>query len=266
MEKATVHPQESRSERIKREKEAYNQQALERDGYSSVLSHADRSPANEARVSEVRETMKMVHQKIVLEIGSSTWNYWLDFDNHPPKSLTCLNISEAELDHGRNLCQQRNLKIKFMVGDAHDMPFPDNSFDYVFGGGILHHLEFEKGVHEINRVLKPGGSITFTEPLRANPISKIIRLMTPRARTRDELPLGRRELKFLNQIFDTRCSYHLLTSVPAGLLSRLLFKSADNFMMRAAFALDRLIIKSMPFLGLFFRNVLIAGTSRKANS
>jgi len=42
---------------------------------------------------------------------------------------------------------------------ALDLPIPDKEFDFVCCSGVLHHtLSVEKGLREIYRVLKPGGS------------------------------------------------------------------------------------------------------------
>jgi ubiquinone/menaquinone biosynthesis C-methylase UbiE len=44
--------------------------------------------------------------------------------------------------------------------DARNLPFPDSSFDYVYSHGVLHHCdEPQKVVHEMLRVLRPGGRI-----------------------------------------------------------------------------------------------------------
>ena len=49
------------------------------------------------------------------------------------------------------------------------LSFADNSFDVVFGSSILHHLDFDKSLKEIFRVLKPGGRMVFAEPNMINP-------------------------------------------------------------------------------------------------
>jgi SAM-dependent methyltransferase len=50
--------------------------------------------------------------------------------------------------------------------DANRLPFVDQSFDFVFGNSVLHHLaEFEKTIEDAFRVLKPGGAAMFGEPL-----------------------------------------------------------------------------------------------------
>ena len=49
------------------------------------------------------------------------------------------------------------------------MSYPDASFDSVVGSSVLHHLEIQPALREIHRVLKPSGTIFFTEPNMLNP-------------------------------------------------------------------------------------------------
>jgi ubiquinone/menaquinone biosynthesis C-methylase UbiE len=60
------------------------------------------------------------------------------------------------------------------VADAQYLPYPDACLDGVFNFGIIHHLEdWEQGVREIARVLRPDGGFYFEEiypPLYANPL------------------------------------------------------------------------------------------------
>jgi len=49
-----------------------------------------------------------------------------------------------------------------VVADMEFLPFKDQTFDMVYGFGILHHLsDIKKGVSEAARVLKNGGTIGF---------------------------------------------------------------------------------------------------------
>jgi ubiquinone/menaquinone biosynthesis C-methylase UbiE len=49
-----------------------------------------------------------------------------------------------------------------MVADMEFLPFKDNTFDIVYGFGILHHLsDIKRGVSEATRILKSGGYIGF---------------------------------------------------------------------------------------------------------
>lgn len=59
--------------------------------------------------------------------------------------------------------------VSFCEENAYQMSFPNESFNCVIGSSVLHHLNIEKAISEIYRVLKPGGFIAFTEPNMMNP-------------------------------------------------------------------------------------------------
>ena len=92
-----------------------------------------------------------------------------------------IDISEDLLRLG-----QRRLAISgragdatFIAGSAHDMPFPDNSIDVVFGIAILHHLDLDLVSREVRRVLKPGGRAIFQEPVRNSAVLRFLRSLIP---------------------------------------------------------------------------------------
>lgn len=59
---------------------------------------------------------------------------------------------------GRYLSAEKRSRIPMYVGDAAQLPHPDETFDAVFGFGVLHHVpEWRKALSELARVLKKGG-------------------------------------------------------------------------------------------------------------
>jgi demethylmenaquinone methyltransferase/2-methoxy-6-polyprenyl-1,4-benzoquinol methylase len=68
--------------------------------------------------------------------------------------------------HSKTLAQLR--PIKFVEADALNLPFGDGSFDVVTTAfGFRNLVNYEAGLREIRRVLKPGGTLAileFTEP------------------------------------------------------------------------------------------------------
>ena len=146
--------------------------------------------------------------------------------------------------------------------DAHRLEFPADSFDLVYGGAILHHLELDTVLSEIRRVLRPGGRMVFVEPLNINPVAKVTRLLTPRARTEDEVPFGLREIAVLRRHFDVDLEFYELSSVPVGVVSGLLFENEHNPLMQAAYRVDTLIKTVAPPIRYLYRKFLIEGSPR----
>jgi SAM-dependent methyltransferase len=101
----------------------------------------------------------------VLEIGCGTGLFTEKVYNATGASIIATDLSEDLLNNAR----KRNLPITFKTEDAMNLSFADNSFNVVFGSSIIHHLDFNKSLKEIYRVLKPGGRMVFAEPNMINP-------------------------------------------------------------------------------------------------
>lgn len=85
--------------------------------------------------------------------------------------VDCLNISEVQ--------NRRNQKLTALQGLSHALevihasfeavPRPDRTYDAVWSqDAILHSGDRRKVLEEVRRVLKPGGSFIFTDPMQAD--------------------------------------------------------------------------------------------------
>jgi ubiquinone/menaquinone biosynthesis C-methylase UbiE len=76
-----------------------------------------------------------------------------------PKAVHAMDLDEAMISEAtRYIPPGPREKINLYVGDSFFLPHRDASMDAVFGFGVLHHLpDWQGGVKEIARVLKPGG-------------------------------------------------------------------------------------------------------------
>ena len=81
------------------EKEYWNEGKLERSKIKKLRRHAFYySYKREKKILD--KLLKDFNNKKVLEIGSYSWAAWFN-ENTSPKSLTCINISEKELEKGK---------------------------------------------------------------------------------------------------------------------------------------------------------------------
>jgi len=113
-----------------------------------------------------------------------------------------IDISDVAIDMAADRAKAQAVEnVCFTVGDAHDTPYDDNTFDVVFGSGIIHHLDTERSLQEINRILKPGGVAIFKEPLGCNVAINMYRMVTPAARTDDEHPLMPVDYRISRRVF-----------------------------------------------------------------
>lgn len=118
------------------------------------------------------------------------------------KEITAIDISDVVIDAGNKLVEDKGVSnVKFLAMNAEQMTFPDDSFDLVYGSGILHHLEYRSCYSEIARVLRPGGRAVFLEPLNHNPLINLYRKMTPAIRTPDEHPLTVTDIELGSEYF-----------------------------------------------------------------
>ncbi len=110
---------------------------------------------------------------------------------------------------------------QYCVMNAECLGFADSRFDMVCGMGILHHLDLSRSLAEIARVLKPGGSAIFIEPLGHNPVINLYRKLTPNFRTPDEHPLLVADFAEIHRHFGQQAiTYFHLTSLAATLFPR----------------------------------------------
>ena len=116
-------------------------------------------------------------------------------------NITIIDISEKAIEIAKQHFQEGIINISCVVMDAENLKFNDNSFDLVYGSGILHHLSIEKAIIEIKRVLKKDGKAVFYEPLGHNIFINIFRYFTPKLRTKDEHPLLMEDLKLIKNYF-----------------------------------------------------------------
>jgi SAM-dependent methyltransferase len=165
--------------------------------------------------------------------------------------VTAIDISKVAIEDARREAARLGLghRASFEQMDAENLYFDDGVFDLVCGTGILHHLDLDAAVHQIWRVLRPGGRAVFMEPLGHNLLVNAFRRLTPALRTADEHPLTAADLRFLELNFaQMRVDYVALLALLAAPLLRL--PGADA-LLGAMHRTDASLLRAFPGLGRF---------------
>jgi SAM-dependent methyltransferase len=158
--------------------------------------------------------------------------------------------TEDDLERVRALMRGAGVEegIDFRLADPYATPFADDSFDVVIGASILHHLDLDRALGEVRRVLRPGGCAVFVEPLAHNPLMRLGRLLTPGTRT-DAGQLTKQDWALCARHFrDFEHIERELTTIPLMPLSLLLGAGAQDRLARRAWMLDERLMARFPAL------------------
>ena len=104
--------------------------------------------------------------KQILDIATGTGDLAIMMSQLNPDKIIGLDISAGMLDVGKRKIANVNLsdKIDMVIGDSESMPFDDNTFDAItVSFGVRNFANLDKGLTEIKRVLKPGGTFVVLE-------------------------------------------------------------------------------------------------------
>jgi len=107
------------------------------------------------------------------------------FATHCGGDTIGIDISPEGIENARLNAAREGVEktCKFEVMDAEATRFPDSAFDVVVEYGALHHLDLNRAMRELRRIMKPDGEMICIEALRHNPLIHFYRKMTPHLRT-----------------------------------------------------------------------------------
>ena len=104
--------------------------------------------------------------KSILDIATGTGDFALEAVRLHPREIRGIDISEQMLAIGRKKIADRKLDnlITLTRGDSESLQFADNTFDAVtVAFGVRNFENLQKGLSEMIRVLKPGGTVLILE-------------------------------------------------------------------------------------------------------
>lgn len=170
--------------------------------------------------------------------------------------VTAIDISEVGIRLTRERAEHNGIadRVDARVADALQTGLPDASFDLAHGMGILHHIDLNRALVEVHRLLKPGGRAVFLEPMGSSRMieackrrlqARFGRRFRLRPVTSGEENLKLRELRRACQIFAKAeiIPYHLVYRVRKLLVPRRFHN--------ATLAFDHHALRALPFLSHF---------------
>lgn len=123
---------------------------------------------------KVRKTIAKTGAQKVLDVATGTADLAIELIKIPGLKVIGVDISRGMLDKGDVKLAQKNLtdRITLIQADSENLPFQDGEFDAAtVSFGVRNFENLQKGMTEMCRVLKPGGSLAvleFSKP--TNPI------------------------------------------------------------------------------------------------
>ena len=105
----------------------------------------------------------------LLDIGCGAGNYTLMMlQKLPGLNCTLADLSKPMLDRALERVSEKTTGVvKMLQGDIRDVALPENSFDIILAGAVLHHLRDDKDWEtlfgKLYRLLKTGGCLMISD-------------------------------------------------------------------------------------------------------
>lgn len=131
--------------------------------FSRLVPHYDRmnrlmTAGRDGAWRQIAVSMSSPCDALVLDLGSGTGDLSAEFRRQGAREVAALDVSAAMLRRAN--AKYGPDRTDYLVGDAHRLPFPDESFDVVASAFVLRNLpDLAAALHEMARVLRPNGRL-----------------------------------------------------------------------------------------------------------
>ena len=172
----------------------------------------------------VQAAIRPEHVVLDLASGTGTLALWIQ-QSAPGVSVVGVDADPAMIAIATTKAHRTGLVVSFVEGVAENLPYPAGQFDRVVSSLFFHHLspaDKARAVHEVWRVLKPGGELHVADwGPASNPLMRggfvFVQLLDGFTNTRDHAA-GRLGTIFEEGGFE-RVAMHQRFSTPLGTLA-----------------------------------------------
>lgn len=128
--------------------------------FMAFLGETNRPPGGKRALKEMLDYCGVGRDDKVLDVGCNTGFCTFETATVKRSNVIGLDLSEEMIAMANQFRSQYDQatqrRVKFMVGNAKELPFEDNSFDFVFSGGSTFFVDdILAAVKEYRRVTKP---------------------------------------------------------------------------------------------------------------
>lgn len=124
-----------------------------------LVRETNRTPGGLSTIKKVSEKLMLNSSSKILDIGTSTGHSSLEFGRLLNCKIIGIDINPISIKTAKERVERFKLKnINFMLEDATNMSFENETFDVVFAGNVTSLVaDRERALKEYWRVLKPNG-------------------------------------------------------------------------------------------------------------
>lgn len=190
---------EDYSERRQREAEFHDQWAAEIDPKTTLVDEAFTKVTgieNQYILSKFGD----VKGKRLLDYGCGSAEGGIYFAKLGA-NVVGTDVSPGMLKAAERLAQHHGVSIETRLVTSDAIPGDSSEFDFIYGNGVLHHVDITRARPELARILKSTGTGCFIEPLTYNPVIDVYRRLAQTVRTSDERPLKFEDIEAFEQFF-----------------------------------------------------------------
>lgn len=110
--------------------------------------------------------LKPNNPKVILDVATGTGDFAIEALALQPTKVIGIDISNGMLEKGKEKIVKlgKNNQVELRYGDSEDIPFDSEYFDAItVAFGVRNFENLEKGLNEMKRVLKTGGTAVILE-------------------------------------------------------------------------------------------------------